>query len=397
MIPRKQKWALKLAAVEFTYWFAAATFNYLTVFLEANGYSVAQVGVINTINSLAATLFSPVGGAIADKIRSSRKALVIFLVTMSVAYALVPFTARVFIFGISLMIIFDAMAVAINTPAQFLLETTVIKGCNNTSTDYGAVRVMGTIGFVIMSSLMGSFINSSNSYWTFFLLGISMMPCLYAVRLIKQVSEDEISREEKGKPHKLELGKLYGNPLFICYLIYTALQYIPQTAMQYYQPYLIREVGANMAFIGYLQAYRASFEIPTLMFSYKLTKKVSLKGMVIISSILFGIQSLLYGKVQTFPQVLAATTFSGLASGFLISGGVKYVNQIAPKELQQSAQTAVGSVRSLSGIIGSFVGALFIEYAGIRTFFVSTGVIMVIAAVFLAYSTAVINKKKKEL
>ena len=89
--------------------------------------------------------------------------------------------------------------------------------------------------------------------------------------------------KEKEKPHKLELGKLYGNPLFICYLIYTALQYIPQTAMQYYQPYLIREVGANMAFIGYLQAYRASFEIPTLMFSYKLTKKISLKGMVIIS------------------------------------------------------------------------------------------------------------------
>ena len=397
MIPTKQKWSLKLAAVEFTYWFAAGTLNYLTVYLEANGYTVTQVGIINTLNSLAATLFSPIGGMIADKIRSSRKALLMFLATMSVAYALVPLTLKLYVFGVSVMILFDAITVAINTPAQFLLETTVIKGCNNTGTDYGSIRVFGTIGFVIVSALMGSFINGSNSYLTFFLLGISMMPCLYAVRLIKSISEDESGSVSGKKPEKLHLGKLYRNPLFICYLIYTAMQYIPQMAMQYYQPYLIREVGANMAFIGFLQAYRASFEIPTLLFSYKLTKRISLRGMVIISSILFGIQSLLYGRVQSFPQVLAATTFSGLASGFLISGGVKYVNQIAPRELQQSAQTAVGSVRSLSGIIGSFVGALYIEHAGIRPFFVSTGVIMVVAAVFLSVSTAIINKKKKEL
>ena len=118
--------------------------------------------------------------------------------------------------------------------------------------------------------------------------------------------------------------------------------------------------------------------------------------MVIISSVLFAIQSLLYRFVSSFGQILAATTFSGLATGFFIAGGIKYVNEIADESVNSTAQTLVSSIRAFSGIVGGYLGARIIEWLGIRDFYVLTGVIMLAAAVFLYLATNVIEQKKSE-
>lgn len=80
----RRKWSFRFGAVEFFYWFALAANNYLTIFLESRGYSVAQVSLINSVNSGVAIISTPLGGTFADKLRSSRKALSICLVCMVV-------------------------------------------------------------------------------------------------------------------------------------------------------------------------------------------------------------------------------------------------------------------------------------------------------------------------
>ncbi|MBQ1877557.1 MAG: MFS transporter [Erysipelotrichaceae bacterium] len=393
MKKKKENWPLRMAAVEFTYWFAMGTVNYLTVFLEGNGYTVTQVGMINTINSLAATLFSPIGGAIADRIRSSRKAFVIFSIAMSICYALVPVTLKIYVLGVSLLTFFSALYNAFSMPSQALVETTVVKGCLNTRTDFGVIRTGGTLGYVVVSILLSKFVNDQNCFITFFLLGLLMLPCLYSVSLISSVCDDSVTSRRLSF-RDLPFGKLFRNPLFVAYLIFNILQYVPQMAVQYYQPYLIKEAGASMTYIGYLQAYRAIFELPALIWSQRIARKISNRNMVVISSVLFAVQSLLYRFVNSFGQILAATTFSGLATGFLIAGGIKYVNEITDESVQATAQTLVSSIRSFSGIIGGYLGAMLIEWLGIRNFFLSTGGIMFMAAVFLYLSTVLAERKR---
>ena len=389
---RRKNWPFRLAMVEFTYWFALGTVNYLTVYLEGSGFSVTQVGLINTVNSLAATLFSPVAGIIADKIRSSRKAMILFATLMCVCYALVPITMKIYVFGMSLMIVFSAMYYAFSVPSEALLETTVTRGCTNTGTDFARIRIGGTLGYVVVCALLSYFVNDDNCVMTFYLLGLLILPAFYAMQCIKEVSESsdvEVRTPLKDLPFK----ELFTNPYFVCYVIFSALQFIPEMSMYVFQPYLIKDVGASMAYIGYLQAYRAMFEIPALLLSYRISRKMSLRDMVIISSILCAVQCLLYFFVGNFAQVMAVTTLKGLGTGFYLAGGIRYVNEVAPEKLQSTAQTVIGSIRALSGIIGGYFGALLIEWVGLRMYFVSIGVMMLFAALFLYGSTLIIKKR----
>ena len=388
---RKKNWPLRLAMVEFTYWFALGTVNYLTVYLEGNGFSVTQVGLINTVNALAATLFSPVAGVISDKIRSSLKGMIVFTTAMCICYALVPLTMKIYILGMSLMIVFSAMYYAFSVPSESLLETTVVRGCENTGTDFATIRIGGTLGYVVVCALLSYFVTDDNVIITFYLLGLLILPAFYAMSRIKEVS-DSSGVQERIALKDLPFGKLFRNPYFVCYAIFTILHFVPQMSVYYFQPYLIKDVGASMTYVGYLQAYRALFEVPALLFSYKISRKISLRDMVIISAILYAVQSFLYFGVNSFLQILAVTTLSGLGTGFYLAGGIRYVSEVAPEELQSTAQTVIFSIRSLSGVLGGYFGAMLIEMWGLREFYVSTGVVMLFSAVFLYVTTIIIKK-----
>ena len=83
---------------------------------------------------------------------------------------------------------------------------------------------------------------------------------------------------------------------------------------------------------------------------------------------------------------------SGLGTGFYLAGGIRYVSEVAPEELQSTAQTVIFSIRSLSGVLGGYFGAMLIEMWGLREFYVSTGVVMLFSAVFLYVTTIIIKK-----
>ena len=95
----RRKWSFSFGAVEFFYWFALAANGYLTIYLASQGFSVAQVSIIGSVNSAVSILGMPLGGAIADKLQSSRKALNIYIIGIALTSALVPLTAHLSVFG----------------------------------------------------------------------------------------------------------------------------------------------------------------------------------------------------------------------------------------------------------------------------------------------------------
>lgn len=388
-----KKHVLVFIGIEFFYWFSMACGNYLTVFLESRGYTITEVGIINTICSVAAIIASPVGGIISDKMRSSRKGTIVCLIGLVVSYILVPVTSLIknaTVITILCIIIFKSF----NSPSQSLVETTVIDGCNKTNTLYGRVRVLGTISYVIMSILLGLVITEDNVSFTFYLLGVTMLPCIWFLMTMGNIVED-VKVSKSVSIRNLPFKELFSNPYFIAYIIFCMIQYIPQMSVFNYQPYLIKEVGANMGLIGILQAYRACFEIPVLLFADKIEKRISYRNMTIIAALFYALQSLAYRYVSSFGGILAATTFSGVASGFFIAGSVKYVFTLAPKELVSTAQTMVAATSALAGIIGNLMGTLLVESIGLRPFFFITGIMMLFGTFFYIGSFIYINKHLK--
>ena len=356
---------------------------------------MAQVSLINSVNSGVAIISTPLGGTFADKLRSSRKALSICLVCMVVMFILIPLTADMHLFGFPVMLIFIVLGQFFRGPTWPLLDTTVINGCNKTGSFYGLVRSAGSFSFVIMNLVLGAVIVEENSYLTFYVLAIFLLPCVYYLYKLREVSD---SMQIHSKPisfREMPFGKLFKNPYFIAYVIFSIARYIPETCVGTFQPYLVKEVGGNMALVGFIQAYRASFEIPTLLLSNKLDKRMSYRTMVILSAVFYGAQALLYGVVDSFGMMIVVTTLSGIASGFTQAGAARFVLTLAPRELQATAQTLVGSTMSIAGIIGGMLGGLMIESMGIRSFYIATGLMMVATVALYMLSFPFIRKVMK--
>lgn len=394
-VRERRKWSFRFGAVEFFYWFALAANNYLTVFLESRGYSVTQVSLINSFNSGVSIISTPLGGTIADKLRSPRKAFSICLICMVIAYLLIPMTADMRLWGFPIMLIFIVLGRFFCGPTNALLDTTVINGCNTAGSFYGLVRSAGSLSFVIMNLILGAVIVEQNSYLTFYVLAIFLLPCIYYLYKLREISDGQQIHAKPISLKEMPFDKLIKNPYFIAYVIFSVANAIPQVCVGTFQPYLVKEVGGNMALVGFIQAYRASFEIPTLLLSNKLDRRMSYRTMVILSAAFYGAQSLLYGVVNSFGMLIAMTTLSGIASGFTQAGAARFVLTLAPRELQATAQTLVSASTSIAGIVGGILGGLLIESLGIRSFYVVTGVMMAVVVVIYTLSFPFIRKVMK--
>ncbi|MBR6821911.1 MAG: MFS transporter [Clostridia bacterium] len=383
---KQNKWIFRLGGFEATYWAAYSAAMFRTVFLENLGYSVSEVSLINSIGSAISIVSTPIGGAFGDKLRSTAKAHNLFLLGAIITSALVPLTSNVKIFGFPLFVLFLLLSIFFLAPTSTLMETTVINGAHNTGTFFGFVRSWGSLSWVITCLILGAVIVEENAYITFYLLAILFIPCLYFASSLREVSDKGGKNVVPLKFSEMPFDKLFKNPYYIAYIIFVIFQHIPQNSIGTFQPYLLKEMGNSMGYVGYIQAYRAAFEIPMLLLSNKLVKKISYRTMVILSALFWALQGLTMSFITSFWMLIAVTTLSGIASGFTQAGSIRFVMSLAPNELQATAQTLAASVSSIAGIAGNLIGGLIIEASGIRNYYLISGIMMLIVSVLYTLS-----------
>lgn len=391
-----RRWAFRMAAIEFFFWIAFACTAYLTVYLNHLGYTASQVSIINTLLSAVAVISGPVMGTLADKMRSTRKALVIILISYGIIYALIPLVAPVKIFGISMALVFLFVSRVFQGPSISLLEPTVINGCDSTGVFYGDIRVYGTISYVVMSFLLGLVMTGENSGWSFPLLTLLLTPCVFYLIVSRSAYRGEAARGRKTALKDLPYGRLFRNPYYIAYLIFTLVERIPFFCISIFQPYLIESVGGNMGYIGLIQAYRALFEIPTLLMSRRIQNIMSYRTMVILTAVLYAVQSILYGFTNSFGMMIVFTTFSGLASGFNVLGVYRYVLMLTPRELQGTGQTLVSATQSAAGILAGLFGAALIAAMGVKQLYLVIGILLTVTTLLFVLSQFILEKVFKK-
>lgn len=136
---------------------ARAVFGpFITVYLEEKGLSAEQIGLITGINSFVIILSQPLWGIVSDRIRSTKKTLVLCVFFQAV-------------FAMSLLVVNDLLLIA----AAFILYTsfsssegplmdtwtlTSVKAAGDPN-GMGPVKMWGYIGFSLSSVVSGLFIS----------------------------------------------------------------------------------------------------------------------------------------------------------------------------------------------------------------------------------------------
>ena len=380
-----------LSSISFLFYYAVATGSYLTVFLQKNGFSPSQVGIINGVNFAVSICATPFWGVMADKVRSNRKIIVYCMAVASVLWALVPAASRISLGPIFLMHLSIPLCSFFRLPAQSLMDAFNVQSCAREGVAYGSVRLWGSISFALMSISLSAVLPWTGVELSFYMYGFAFLPLLFILSRMKDPADDDATR--KSVPFKdMQFRRLFQNYYFVTYMVFAIFMHMPINTSMSFLPYLIDMVGGDSAQFGLITGYKALLEVPMLLAMAPLRRRFPLPVAVILAGILYTIEFSLYAYVDSLLQILAIQTLHGLAGGLIIGASTNYVFAMAPEGLNSTAHTVNGAMNSIAAIIGNMLGGVLITVIGIRQFYSVSGSI-VACAISYFFITLLIGTK----
>lgn len=382
---------LNLLAIQGLFWFGWSFASYQTVYLQNNGMTTADIGVLNAVSSIVGIFASALWGLIADRINSIKKTFIVDLILSALFIAVIPFLPAKARYASTMFIIYCAAANFAKAPIGTLLDNLTIRNCAAYSLNYGPIRAFGSFTYTIGSALCTMLLATLSVQWTFWLTSILLIPpilCLFFAY------DPKVVKPAKAKGGKGDMKALFGNYYYITFLIFIAALYIPLSTEGAFITYLMEEKGIPNTNYGLFLAVRALMEVPLLLCIRQLRQRIKLKYIVMAACVLMGVECLLQGLfANSFQQILLFACFFGFGNGLFIGSASMYVYKLAPDSLKASAQSFYAAVTSAASILGHLLGGFVYAALGGATFYITIGIAH-IAAVGFFILTHIIGKNK---
>jgi len=368
-----------LSGVEAAYWFSYLVASYVTVFLQKQGMSSTQIGILNALMSIAAIVGGPIWGAVSDKVRSPRKVMIILLFVAVAMWALIPAASAVTLGIVPMVMVVLVIGNFFKTPAGALKDTWVVTSANIHKLNYGAIRWWGSIAYAVIAFVMSLILPTIGVKSTFYLYSVATIPMF----ILAFVGKDEAGASKHIPLREMHFSRLFKNYYYVAFLIMGIFYYLPVNSMINFLPYLMSDMGIDSALIGYIYGYRAIAEIPVLLLMVKFRKKLSLPYLIGIGITLMAADELLLPVCNSLGGMIAVSTAHGLGNGILIGTMTNYVYALAPDDLKATAQTLFASTAAMAGILGNLLGGVLIDAVGVRTAFTTAGLLTMVSLVLL--------------
>ena len=275
------------------------------------------------------------------------------------------------------------LSLGLKTPVP-VLDTSVLKAIETDyaqgrkAPNYGVLRAVGSIGFVIVTitvQTIRGFDASPPAVMAIvmsglalaFLIGLSWLP-------------------ETGSGHKTEKKKTHTKPwidsTFLIGLTVIALGRLSLAPVNsFFSLYLVESLGWHA--IGAMSALAAGVEIPMMMIAWRFMRKRSPMQMISLASAAIVVRLLVYAIFPTRLGVIGGQLLHSVCYGLFQPASIAFVNlKTPPSERTTGMALLLGFGMGLPAVIGSALGGLVIEAVGYRWLFALFSVFAV-ASLFL--------------
>jgi PPP family 3-phenylpropionic acid transporter len=384
--------------VAFLYWFGTAACAYFTVLLQKNGYSAAQVGAINAVNSVITIVATPFWGMVADKFRSIRNVILATICVAIPLWILVPVSLKIFLGPLALLFIVVPLGCFFRNPHPSLVDSYIVQRCDRDNLNYGYVRLWGSISYTVASLGFSLILPRRGVEFAYYAYGILCLPFIILMWNLRDPDASAAGGQRKALTFRqMGFGRLFKNYYFITFLVFALFIYLPNTTSNAFMPYLMESVGGESARYGLITGLKALLEVPSLFFMRTLRKRFPLPVMLAGAAVFYSIEALFYANASSMTHIVLIQIFQGLGGGLLIGSSANYLYSLSPPELTSTAQTMNGAIGATAAILGNLVGGALIVLVGIRRFYLIVSATMLCALVFFAVSLflglRVLNRK----
>jgi PPP family 3-phenylpropionic acid transporter len=342
---------------------------FINLYYERLGLSGIQIGVLAAAPVVVSSSTVLVWGTIADKLQWHRGILRLSLLLGAGAILLLS-TAETFRGLLPFVIIYALFTSAI-VP---LLDSSALEAAEGSGHSYGELRLWGSVGWSISAVLIGAIIQRFAIDWLFY--GYAILILFTFLLSQFQLPRMEMPRSSLRQGLKmLLLNRPFLLFLFSVFLVSLTLS----AALSFFSIYL-DAIGTSEGSIGLGWAIASVSEIPVMLFSGRLIRRIGAGGLLKIAFVTFAVRWLLYSFITTPALAVSLQLLHGLSFGAYLVGGVTYVKEHAPPGFGTTGQSVFNLVAfGVGSIAGSLLGGYLYETAGITWLFRLLSAIVVIA------------------
>ena len=354
----------------FVYFIMNGFTTFVSKYYGEIGMSDAQIGLLTSIPTLIALCFMPALGALSDRVPKKRYLLAVELALMaSSCFVIVrcPDFASLLI-AVSAFITFYVAVSPISTAIS-------LEHCTEIGKPFGPIRLMGTLGYQFGALLVGLILSKSlKSLYP--LMGVSLLAACALTFLLPNVAGHQHSRK------KVPIRKVFADP-HIRWL-YGMILFATVTS-QFYMAFFAKhlgDLGMSNSTASWITLLSVLPELPFLFFGDRLVHKTSIWNWLLIGFLLNGVRWLGLAFSTTPALIILFQLFGVTVMACFEFMPAFYLNHRVPPELTGSAQSMLSLTAFGAGkVIGSLLGGLFSEMAGIPTVFAFNGAMLLIGCI----------------
>ena len=311
------------------FYYAWGTFAcIISVYLAGIGFIATDISLITSAAPLFAIFFQPVCGILADKVGSPKKVGMASLIFAVISGILFAYTKNLI-----LLFLFNGLT------QGFLNGTTALTDRLATGAPYpfGTIRIWGSICYAIACQVTGYVYDNLSHQAIYIIFTIAIIITIICFIGMNDVQQIKSEKKEESFTVLEMLKALFTNKAFVIFMIIYILFQGPASANGVYMPLLIKELGGSTTLVGTTLLFSTLSEIPAVLFSDQLIKKIPYKYLMLFACILTIIRFVWYSTYPTPTMIMMMFFFQGLTTIIFILVAVRIILDIVDERFVNSA------------------------------------------------------------
>lgn len=332
----------------------ACYFPFLAVYFKSRGLTYIQSGFAFSLSSLVSIGAQPFWGYITDKYLNKRLVILINMLACSAvvfsfvfANGFISVMLSVFLltfFQSSVMSICDALCYEISDKIP--------------QVNYGEIRLVGSVGFAVLSLILGVLIQLFGINVNFYIYSILFILAAIFLRDIRFKGEAHIKR-----PSGKDVLEVLANYRFNVFVISVMILNIATGAHSSYVPSLIEATGGDVSKLGVVWFAQAISELPIFFFGARIVKRYNVLNVYIVAVILYIVRMFLSSISPNYYMAIGVQLMQSITFPLYTVAAMHYVNAIVPEKVRASGITLLSALGfGLGSLLGNLGGGFILQY-----------------------------------
>ncbi|GHA14938.1 MFS transporter [Devosia pacifica] len=363
---------------------------FLPIWLSDKGIDETYIGLVNAAPIFAMIALNLIVGRIADKANDWRSVIVFGSV-----FATVPPVLLLFSDGLwPILIIWTLVIVPFQAIAP-IVDAATYRMSRRQSLNFGAIRVWGTLGFIVTTLIAGFVLDLEGA--------VAFVPLLIVVCAIRAVLSLQLplfrgGEEAAHRPHypidapisplvAVRIGELW-RPWFLLTMLGAALLHASHMMQMAFGALIWAEAGLSGLTIGLLWASAPAGEILAMLFFERLSKRFAARHIIFVACVCGALRWFGMGLEPNVWVLLVLQLLHMATMGLGFLGITNFIANWTTEDIAAEAQSFFVMIRQVVTVVALLSFGVLAETFGAGGFYVAAagsavGAVLVVASLRL--------------